>query len=163
MDLAVKTGSSSRNFIIQITLYSASMALLLFLLKWLQWKFLIIDNAIDIYIGLIAIFFTLLGVWVARQASRPKIKTIVIEKEVFITPTDEFSRNEAALAKLQLSTREQEVLTLMSKGMSNAEIAESLFLSLSTVKTHASNLFIKMEVRSRTQAIEKARRLHLVP
>jgi len=160
--VSVKANSSSRTYITQVVLYSASLAVLLFLLKWLQWKFLILDNSIEIYIGLIAIFFTFLGSWVAKQATDPKIKTVIVEKEVYISRPDEFIPNEAELEKLQLSAREREVLTLLSKGMSNAEIAESLFLSLSTIKTHASNLFVKLDVKSRTQAIEKARRLRLV-
>jgi NarL family two-component system response regulator LiaR len=51
----------------------------------------------------------------------------------------------------------------MAKGHSNTEIAEELFLSVSTVKTHASNLFVKMDVTSRTKAIEKAKRLKITP
>ena len=70
--------------------------------------------------------------------------------------------NEAELKKLNLSNREYEVLQLLVKGYSNAEIAENLFLSLSTIKTHVSSLFIKMDVRSRTQAIEKAKRLKIM-
>lgn len=160
--MSVKANSTSRSYITQVVLYSAGLAVLLFLLKWLQWKFLILDNSIEIYIGLIAIFFTFLGSWVAKQATDPKIKTVIIEKEVYVSKPEEFTPNEAELEKLQLSAREREVLILLSKGMSNAEIAESLFLSLSTIKTHASNLFVKMDVKSRTQAIEKARRLRLV-
>ncbi|MXV17241.1 winged helix-turn-helix transcriptional regulator [Pedobacter sp. HMF7056] len=144
-----------------ITLYACCMAVLVFLLKWLQWKLLIVDNSLDIYIGLIALFFTMLGIWVATQLVKPKIKTVVVEKEVYITPQDSPVINEAELKKLHLSTRELEVLRLLAKGHSNAEIAEQLFLSLSTVKTHASNLFVKMDVKSRTQAIEKAKRLKI--
>lgn len=145
-----------------IVLYGLIMALLIFALKWLQWKFLIVDNALDIYIGLIAVFFTLLGVWVATQLVKPKVQTVVVEKEVIITPPAENIIDEAELSKLNLSNREYEVLQLLAKGYSNAAIAENLFLSLSTVKTHVSNLFIKMDVKSRTQTIEKARRLRII-
>jgi ATP/maltotriose-dependent transcriptional regulator MalT len=85
----------------------------------------------------------------------------VIEKEVFVSPPDDFAINDGELKKLNLTTREYEVLELMAKGMSNTEIADSLFLSVSTVKTHASNLFVKMDVRSRAQAIEKSKRLKI--
>src|SRR5690606_3817415 len=122
---------------------------------WLQWKFLIVDNAIDIYIGLVAIFFTALGVWVATQLSKPKIQTVIVEKEIFVPQPGDFTINEAELQKLNLSNREYEVLQLLSKGHSNADIAKALFLSLSTIKTHVSNLYFKMDVKSRTQAIEK--------
>jgi len=140
-----------------ILLYGAALAVLVFALKWLQWKFLIMDNAIDIYIGLVALFFTLLGIWVASQLMKPKVETVI--KEV----PGPFAVNEAELKKLNLSTREYEVLQLLAKGFSNAGIAESLFLSLSTIKTHVSNLYLKMDVKSRTQALEKAKRLGIIP
>ena len=53
------------------------------------------------------------------------------------------------------------MLELLVRGYTNAEIAEKLFLSLSTVKTHVSNLFVKMEVKNRVQAVEKANRLRI--
>jgi len=145
-----------------ITLYAVLLAVLVFALKWLEWKFLIINNSLDIYIGLIALFFTALGVWVASQLARSKIKTVVVEKLVYAEPAEGIAIDEAELKKLNLSTREYEVLQHLAKGHSNAEIAEDLFLSLSTVKTHASNLFFKMDVKSRTQAIEKAKRLKVI-
>jgi NarL family two-component system response regulator LiaR len=145
-----------------LLLYGILLALLVLLLKWLQWKFLIVDNSIDIYIGLIAIFFTMLGIWVATQLVKPKVEKLIVEKEVYIPQPQPFSVNEDELKKLNLSAREYEVLQLLAKGYSNAEIAKALFLSVSTVKTHVSNLFFKMDVKSRTQTIEKARRLRLV-
>ena len=145
-----------------IGFYALLMGLLVFVLKWLQWKFLIVDYSIELYIGMIALFFTVFGVWAATHFTKPKVKTIVIEKEIIVTAPEEFTVNEAELKKLNLSSREYEVLQLLTRGYSNAEIAEKLFLSLSTVKTHASNLFLKMDVKSRTQAIEKAKRLKII-
>ncbi|ACU04493.1 response regulator transcription factor [Pedobacter heparinus] len=139
-------------------LYGLILSILIFVLKWLQWKFLIVDNSIDIYVGLIAVFFTALGIWVATQILRPKIKTIIIEKEV----PEQFSLNEKELEKLNLNSREYEILQLLAKGHSNAEIAGDLFISLSTVKTHVSNLFVKMNVKSRIKALEKAKRLKII-
>lgn len=141
-----------------IFLYGLVLAILVFALKWLQWKFLIADNAFDIYIGIISIFFTVFGVWIATQLVKPKIKTVIIEKEIAET----YSLNETELKKLNLSSREYEVLQLLSKGNSNADLARKMYLSLSTVKTHVSNLYVKMDVKSRTQAIEKAKRLKII-
>lgn len=146
-----------------IILYGLILAILVFTLKWLQWKFLIVDNSIDIYVGLIAVFFTILGVWVATQLVKPEVLKVIVEKEVFIQLPDDFTINEVELKKLNLSSREYEVLQLISKGYSNANISKNLFLSVSTVKTHASNLFTKMDVQSRTQAIEKSKRLKIIP
>jgi len=144
-----------------IIVYGLSMALLVFILKWFQWKFLIVDNSLDIYIGLIAVFFTILGVWVATQIAKPKVQTVIVEKEVPINHPGDLAINEAELKKLNLSNREYQVLQLLAKGYSNAEIAGDLFLSLSTVKTHVSNLFVKMDVKSRARAIEKAKRMKI--
>jgi len=144
-----------------IILYGLILAILVFLLKWLQWKFLIVDNSLDIYIGLIAIFFTILGVWVATQLVKPKIQTVIVEKEIYVPWPDDSKINDAELKKLDLSNREYEVLKLLAKGYSNAEIGKSLYLALSTVKTHVSNIFVKMDVKSRAQAIEMSKRLKI--
>ena len=61
-----------------------------------------------------------------------------------------------------LSERELEVLGLVAAGKANAEIASSLFVSLSTVKTHINNLYRKLGVSSRTQAIARAGELDLI-
>lgn len=141
-----------------IVIYGLTLAILVFVLKLLQWKFLIVDNTIDIYVGLVAVFFTVLGIWVASQLIKSKVKTVIVEKEV----SEKFEINETELQKLNLSTREYEVLQLLAKGYSNSEISEQLFLSVSTIKTHVSNLFTKMDVKNRTQATEKAKRLKII-
>jgi DNA-binding CsgD family transcriptional regulator len=137
--------------------YGLSLSALLFLLRWLQWKLIIVTYAIDIYIALIACLFTGLGIWIALKITNPK--TVVVEKQVFVS---EFSVDQLALEKLSLRPREFEVLQLLSEGLSNAEIGERLFISLSTVKTHISGLFDKLEVKSRTQAIDKAKKLRII-
>jgi DNA-binding CsgD family transcriptional regulator len=140
-----------------IMLYASLMAAMVFVLKWLQWKYLIADHSIELYIGLVAIFFTGLGAWLASHLSTIKVHQVVVEKQIHLPPLPQV--NEAELKKLNLTNREYDVLKLLKEGLSNADIAEKLFLSLSTVKTHVSSLFVKMDVKSRTQAIEKANRL----
>lgn len=145
----------------QVLLYGSSLAVLLFVLKWLELRFVIIDHAFEVYIGAIAIIFTGLGIWLALKLTKPKIETRVIEKEIYLR-SENFVLNQLALAKLGLSNRELEVLDLMSKGMSNQEIAEKLFVSLNTIKTHSSKIFEKLDVKRRTQAVEKAKRLSII-
>ena len=142
-------------------IYGVSLAFLLFLLKWLEIRFIIFDHAFEVYIGAIAIIFTALGIWLALKLSKPK--TIVVEKQVYVTNNGDFILNEKELDNLSISKRELEVLQLMSEGLSNQEIAERLFISLSTVKTHSGKVFEKLDVKRRTQAIEKAKRLSLIP
>ncbi|MFI5218476.1 MAG: response regulator transcription factor [Bacteroidia bacterium] len=146
-----------------VLIYGFSLAILLFLLKWLELRFIIIDHAFEIYIGAIAVIFTSLGIWLALKLTRPKVKTIIVEKEIYIHNNGTFSINEKELNKLGISSRELEVLQLMAEGLSNHEIGERLFVSLNTIKTHTSRLFEKLEVKRRTQAIEKAKRLALIP
>ena len=145
-----------------IILYGLILAILVFALKWLQWKFVLVDNAIDIYIGAIALFFTILGIWVASHIMKPKVETLIVEKEVIVQSPETFTLNTAALQQLNLNSREYEVLQLLAKGHSNADIAADLFLSVSTIKTHVSNLYFKMDVKSRTQAITKAKQLKII-
>lgn len=146
----------------QTIIYGICLAFLLFLLKWLEYRFMIYDHAFEIYAGIIAVIFTSLGIWLALKLSKPKIKTVVVKKEVIIQQPNNFSINEAELKKLNLSNREYEILQFLAKGLSNEEIAQKLFLSLSTIKTHNQNLYAKLEVKSRTQAIEKAKRLQII-
>lgn len=146
----------------QELLYGVSLALLLFVLKWLELRFLIIDHIIEIYVGAIALMFTGLGIWLAQKLTAPKVETRIVEREVYVAAGDEFAVNEPERLRLGISQRELEVLQLVAEGLSNQEIAERLFVSLNTVKTHSSRIFEKLEVRNRTQAVERARRLRLI-
>jgi DNA-binding CsgD family transcriptional regulator len=143
--------------------YSISLAFLLFLLKWLELRFIIFDHSFEIYIGFIAVIFTALGIWLAVKLSKPKIQTVVVEKEVYVSRNENFVLNTSLISQLELSKRELEILGLLAQGHSNQEIAAKLFISLSTVKTHIQNLFEKLDVKRRIQAVEKAKRLNLIP
>ena len=133
------------------------------MLKWLELRLIIFDHLFEIYAGLIAIIFTALGIWLALKLSKPKIETIVIEKEVEVSRPEVFVRNSSLISQLEISKRELEILNLMAQCHSNDEIAAAIFVSLSTVKSHNQNLFSKLDVKRRTQAIEKARQLKIIP
>jgi DNA-binding CsgD family transcriptional regulator len=146
-----------------IIIYSISLAFLLFLLRWLELRYIIFHHSFEIYIGFIALIFTALGIWLALKLSKPKTETIVVEKEVYLSKNENFVRDTYLVSQLELSKRELEILSLLSQGYSNQEIAAKLFISLSTVKTHNQNLFEKLDVKRRMQAVEKAKRLNLIP
>jgi NarL family two-component system response regulator LiaR len=146
-----------------ILFYGGAIGVLVSILKWLQWKYLITDNSSPVYLGLMALFFTFLGTWIAMQLTTQKTIPVFIEKEVYPALPNDHTINETELKKFNLTAREYEVLRLLARGTTNAEIAEKLFLSLSTVKTHVSSLFVKMDVKNRTQAVEKANRLKITP
>src|SRR5476649_983616 len=88
----------------QNILYGVSLALLLLLLKWLEWRYVIIDHAFEIYASAIAVIFTGLGIWLAIKLTTPKVKTVIIEKQVFANTS--FVLNQDELNRLRLSTRE---------------------------------------------------------
>jgi two-component system, NarL family, response regulator LiaR len=138
-----------------ILLYGAALALLIFLLKFLEYRLFVRDLSLEFYIGIIALFCTAIGVWAGLKLTRPK-------KVLVPVSSDNFQLNEALLAQTGISKREYEVLELMAQGLSNQEIAEKLFVSLNTVKTHTSNLFVKLDAKRRTQAIQKAKELGLI-
>ncbi|SER58819.1 response regulator transcription factor [Pedobacter rhizosphaerae] len=144
-------------------LYGLILALLLFLMKWLELRYVVINHSFEIYAGAIAIIFTALGIWLALKLTKPKTSTIVVEKPVFIQKEDAFVLNKKEVERLGLSNRELEVLTLLAEGLSNQEIAQRLFVSLNTIKTHTSNIFEKLAVKRRMQAVELAKSLQLIP
>ncbi|WKZ60415.1 MAG: LuxR C-terminal-related transcriptional regulator [Cyclobacteriaceae bacterium] len=139
-----------------ILIYSLVLALAIFLLKTLEYRYLFRQLSVEIYIGIIVVLFTLLGIWMGQKITR--------KKKVFVTPqSGEFKVNERILLETGISKREHEVLELMAKGLTNQEIADKLFVSLNTVKTHTANLFVKLEAKRRTQAIQRAKELQLIP
>jgi two-component system, NarL family, response regulator LiaR len=136
-----------------IILYGLSLAVLIFFLKFIEYRFLVRDLSLEFYIGAVAVFFTVLGVWAGLKLT--KKKTIIITNPAF-------QFDQSRLDSLGISKREYEVLELMAKGLSNQQIADTLFVSLNTVKTHSSNLFLKLEVSRRTQAVQRAKELQLI-
>ena len=147
----------------QIIIYGIALAVLLFLLKWLETRYILIDQQLDIYLGIIAVLFTAFGIWLALKIRKPKVETVIIEKKVVLATGPDFILNEDEVRRLNLSKRELEVLQLMAGGLSNQEIAERLFVSLNTIKTHSAQIFEKMEVKRRTQAVDMAKRLSIIP
>ena len=145
-----------------IILYGSSLALLLLLLRGLELFVLFSPQSQDIYIGIIALLFTGLGIWLAMKLAKPKTETIIIEKPIYVSNNNDFIPNEAEIENLSISKRELEVLQLMAEGLSNKEIAEKLFVSLNTVKTHLSKVFEKLDVKRRTQAVEKAKKSGII-
>ncbi len=140
----------TRDMLKSVALYGLALAAGAFVLQWLQYKYVARAFAPEIYIALIALGFTGLGIWAGIRLT-PKIIA------------GPFERNEAAIKSLGLTEREVKVLELLAAGSANKEIARALDISPNTVKTHIANLFQKLEAQRRTQAIQKARELTLIP
>lgn len=133
-----------------IALYALALAGGAFVLQWLQYKFLVRAFPVEIYIGLIVVAFAALGVWAGLRLARRAASAT-------------FEKNTAVIASLGITLREQEVLALLAAGKSNKEIAEKLGVSPNTIKTQVASLYAKLEVQRRTQAIQKARELAIIP
>ena len=138
-----------------IVLYGIAIAILVVVLRFLEYRYFIREMSSEIYIGLIALLFTVLGVWIGGKVV--KRKTLIVQSSDI-----EFAVDQEVTKKLGISQREYDVLESMAEGLSNQEIAEKLFISINTIKTHSSNLFLKLDVKRRTQAIQKAKELHLI-
>jgi ATP-dependent transcriptional regulator len=133
------------------------MAALLGLLKYFEYQFYVRDMPMEIYVGAVAILFTAVGIWAGLRLTRPKIIHQIVEAPAT------FELDEANLQKIGISRREYEVLELLAAGHSNQEIADKLFISMSTVKTHVSNVLAKLEASRRTEAIARAKKLRIIP
>ncbi|MBO0323823.1 response regulator transcription factor [Muricauda sp. CAU 1633] len=132
-----------------IFVFSALIIALLVLFQLSKYAYLSGDISIEITIAIIAIAFFFIGIYINQKALR--------KKENAIPPIDL-----EKIEQLGISQREYEVLIEISKGLSNKEIADTLFVSESTIKTHVSNLLVKLDAKRRTQAIQKAKDLQIL-
>ena len=143
-----------------ILIYGVCGGMLIVVLKLIEYRFLVLERSLEIYGGLVALLFAGVGIWLGLRFT--KTKETVVVKEVPVL-TREFVMDEAKLDQLGITAREFEILELIARGMSNREIAQKLFVSENTVKTHSSRLFDKLSAKRRTQAVQIAKELNLIP
>lgn len=151
-----------RQTLIHILIYGVCGGILILVLKLIEFQFLVAEHSVEIYGGLIAALFAGLGIWLGLKLTAKK--EVLVVKEVPVpaaTPT--FSLNEARVKDLGITKRELEILELIAQGLSNREIADKLFVSENTVKTHSSRLFDKLSARRRTQAVQIGKEMGLIP
>jgi DNA-binding CsgD family transcriptional regulator len=151
----------NRQTIIHILVYGLCGGILIVVLKLIEFRFLVREHSIEIYGGLIAALFAGLGIWLGLTLT--KKKEVLIVKEVPVPAPTSFSLNEQRLKDLGITRRELEILELIAQGLSNREIADKLFVSENTVKTHSSRLFDKLSARRRTQAVQIGKEMGLIP
>ncbi|MGH7709658.1 MAG: response regulator transcription factor [Gemmatimonadaceae bacterium] len=142
-----------------ILLYGLLGGVLIAVLRLVEYRYLVLEHSLEIYGGIVALLFSALGIWLGLKLTR---KTVVV-KEVPVRVSGPFVRNDARLEQLGITPRELEILETMAAGLSNREIAERLFVSENTVKTHAARLFDKLSARRRTQAVQRAKEEGLIP
>jgi NarL family two-component system response regulator LiaR len=144
-----------------VMLYGLTGGILIAALKWTEYRFLVVEHSVEIYGGLIAATFAVLGIWLGLKLTK-RGQTIVV-KEVAVAAGERFIPDERKREDLHITRRELETLELIAQGLSNREIAEKLFVSENTVKTHSSHVFDKLGARRRTQAVQLGKEFGLLP
>jgi NarL family two-component system response regulator LiaR len=155
-----------------ILIYGILGGVLIAVLKWTEYRFLVVEHSVEIYGGLVAATFAVLGIWLGIKFKEKRHQSVVNEVAVSV-PTPEglvppaqlgtFIPNDKKREDLNITRRELEILELIAQGMSNREIAGKLYVSENTVKTHCSRTFDKLGARRRTQAVQLGKEFGLLP
>ena len=145
----------------QVILYGLVGGVLILGLRLIEYRWLVIDHSVEIYGGLIAAVFAGVGLWLGLRLTRQKERVVV--REVAVPAPAEFIRDQGKLESLEITPRELEILGLIAEGLSTREIAERAYVSENTVKTHSSRVFNKLGARRRTQAVQLAKTMRLIP
>lgn len=140
-----------------VLLYGLLGGALIALLKLVEYRFLVVEYSVEIYAGIVAAVFAALGIWLGLRLTRTR--EVVVVRDAEPRP---FEVDRARLEALGITPREHEILTLIAAGMSNREIAATLYVSENTVKTHLARLFGKLDARRRTQAVQIAKASGLI-
>jgi len=144
-----------------ILLYGLLGGVLIAGLKLMEYRWLVVEHSVEIYGGLVAALFAGLGIWLGLRLTR-HTETVVVREVLVPAPVD-FMRDQDKLESLAITPRELEILELIAEGLSNREIAARVYVSENTVKTHSSHVFDKLGARRRTQAVQLAKELRLIP
>ena len=148
-----------------VLLYGLIGGVLVAVLKLIEFRYLVVEHSVEIYGGLIAAVFAAVGIWLGLRLTRARttvVETIVV-REVPVPLRTPFVRNETAVEALGITPRELEILELIAAGLSTREIAERIFVSENTVKTHSSRVFDKLGAKRRTQAVQLGKERGLIP
>ena len=143
-----------------VLVYGLCGGALIAALKAAEYRFLVVGHSIEIYGGVIALVFAAVGIWLGLTLTRTKDEPVA---QVQIPAGQPLVADDARALQLGLTRRELDILREIAAGKSTREIADALFVSENTVKTHASRVFSKLNVRRRTQAVHVAKQLGLVP
>jgi DNA-binding CsgD family transcriptional regulator len=150
-----------------VIIYGLLGGALIALLELVQYRFLVVEHSIEIYGGIVAAIFAGLGIWLGLKLTRPKetivVKEVPVRVEVPVRMTEPFAINSARQQQLGITARELEILAAIAQGLSTREIAEKLYVSENTVKTHSSRLFEKLSAKRRTQAVQMGKEAGLIP
>lgn len=159
-----------------ILLYGLLGGVLIAALKMVEYRYLVLEHSLEMYGGIVAALFSVMGIWLGRKLTRTRETTVVREVPVRVEVPVEvpyevrvpvpsagpFVRNDRRVRELLLTPRELEILEALAAGLSNKEIADQLFVSENTVKTHAARVFAKLGAKRRTQAVQLAKEAGII-
>ena len=137
--------------------------LLIAALQYTEYHFVVIEHSVELYGALVAVLFAAFGIWLGLRITRRRETVVVREVLVPAETPGRFAPNTVRQQSLGITARELEVLTLVARGCSNREIAEQLFVSENTIKTHCARAFDKLGASRRTQAVQRGKELGLLP
>jgi len=156
-----------RQTLIHTLIYGLCGGILIVVLKLIEFRFIVVEHSFEVYAGLIAALFAAVGIWLGLKITRKEevvlVKEVVKEVPVPLPAAEPFAVNEEQQKQLGITKRELEILELIAGGLSNREIADKLFVSENTVKTHSSRLFEKLSAKRRTQAVQIGKEIGLIP
>lgn len=144
-----------------VLIYGLLGGVLIAVLRTVEYRYLVVEHSVEMYGGLVALVFVTLGIWLGLRITGRKERVVV--REIAVPMPSAFTRNEEKLAAIGMTKRELEILGLIAQGLSNKEIAERVFVSENTVKTHSSRVFEKLGARRRTQAVQLGKEFGLIP
>ena len=144
-----------------VLIYGLVGGILIALLQWMHYRLLIVEHSVEIYAALVAVAFATFGIWLGLRLTKPKTQFVI--KHVPVPATVPFVPDDRRREDLSITPRELDILELIAEGLSNREIAEKLFVSENTVKTHSSRVFSKLGARRRTQAVQLGKEFGLLP
>ena len=131
-----------------VLVFGSIIIAVLLLFQLSKYSVLTGDFALEFILVIIAVSFFAIGIYIYKKVYPVKEKPKEIDQQ--------------KIKSLEITDREYEVLQLISQGLSNKEIASQLFLTESTIKTHVSNLLVKLNSKRRTQAVQVAQELNIL-
>lgn len=148
----------------EVLLYGLFGGLLVVALRFAEYRFLVLEHSLQIYGVIVASLCAAAGIWLGFRLTKEKIVTKEVTREVLVeVPAGgPFVLNASKIEELSVTARELEVLQLIAEGLSTKQMAERLFVSENTIKTHCSRVFDKLGVNRRTQAVQAGKQFGLI-
>lgn len=156
-----------------VLIFGVVGGVLIAVLQYTEYRFVVMEHSVELYGALVAVLFAAFGIWLGMRVTgrRELVRETVVVREVMVAveaPAETASAKAFAVdagrqRALGITAREMEILGLVAEGLSNREIAERLFVSENTVKTHCARAFDKVGAVRRTQAVLRGKELGLLP